>query len=239
MKICVKGVALLGLVALMGSVQLRAQQRRWNTIYSADDITRDSVTQKGITLIFVNKQKGFSEMTKRQMQETFFKIYPKEIKKYNPKSLTRVAMIIDPAYKGVAATAGGVIRVSPEWMKNNPEDVDVVTHEAMHIVQAYPHGAGPGWITEGIADYVRFEMGVNNKAAQWALPDLAQGQSYTNAYRVTARFLYWITKHYKKDFVVKLDAVMRKGGYTADFWKAQTGKSVDELWASYQKQPAI
>jgi hypothetical protein len=32
----------------------------------------------------------------------------------------------------------------------------------MHIVQAYPDGAGPWWITEGIADFVRFDDGIDN-----------------------------------------------------------------------------
>lgn len=153
--------------------------------------------------------------------------------------MKKVAMIIDPDYKGVAATAGGVIRVNPEWMKKNPEDLDVVTHEAMHIVQAYRGHSGPGWITEGIADYVRHQFGVNNEAAKWSLTPFNEKQSYKNAYRITARFFVWITKNYKKHFVRDLDAAMREGTYTDGFWKQQTGKTVDELWSQYSQDPTI
>ena len=235
---CKVRVGLVAVSLLFTLTQANAQ-RKWNNIYSKEDISRDSITQKGITLIFVNKQKGFPESLQREMKQTFFKIYPLELKGYNPDALKKVAMIIDPDYKGVAATAGGVIRVSPDWMEKNPEDLDVVTHEAMHIVQAYPRGSGPGWITEGIADFVRYKLGINNKAAHWALPNYDNSQKYSNAYRVTARFFVWLSKHYDQAFVSKLDAVMRADAYTPEFWKQQTGKTVDELWANYSMHPEI
>jgi len=59
----------------------------------------------------------------------------------------------------------------------------------MHIVQDYGQSTGPGWLTEGIADYARYKFGVNNPAAKWALPAYKSTQKYTDAYRVTARFL--------------------------------------------------
>ena len=214
-------------------------QRHWNQIYSDKDLSRDTLTQKGYTLIFINKAEGFSKAEQLKMQETFFKVYPKEAKTYNKNAARKVAIIIDPAYKGVAATAGTVIRVNPSWMQKNPEDLDVVTHEAMHIVQAYKRHAGPGWITEGIADYVRNEFGVNNKAAKWSLTPFNNKQSYTNAYRITARFLLWITKNHKKHFVRDLNQSMREGTYTDGFWKNQTGKTVDELWEDYSNNPTL
>lgn len=217
---------------------LRAQ-RHWNRIYSDQDLSRDTITQKGITLIFINKEKDFSPKEVHRLQETFFKVYPQEIRAYNKNASRKVAIIIDPDYKGVAATAGDVIRISPEWMEQHPEDLDVVTHEAMHIVQAYHGPTGPGWITEGIADYARNEFGVNNAAAGWSLTPFNEKQSYTNAYRITARFLVWITRNYKKSFVRSLNTVMREGTYTDAFWKEQTGKTVEELWAVYSQHAVI
>ena len=232
----------IGSILLLGifctATALHAQ-RHWNQTLSDKDLSRDTITKKGVTLIFINKEEGFSKAEAERMQETFFEIYPKEIKTYNKKAAKKVAMIIDPDYKGVAATAGTVIRINPEWMEKHPEDLDVVTHEAMHIVQAYHGHSGPGWITEGIADYVRNEFGVNNKAAGWSLTPFNEKQSYTNAYRITARFLVWITKNYKKSFVQSLNFAMREGKYTDGFWKDQTGKTVDELWALYSQNPAI
>ncbi|MCH5718484.1 basic secretory family protein [Niabella hibiscisoli] len=128
------------------------------------------------------------------MIETFFKVYPQEAKLYNKNTRKLVTFVIDPEYTAVAAASGGVIKVNPEWMIKNPEDLDVVTHEAMHIVQSYPGWAGPGWITEGIADYVRHKLGVNNAASKWSLPALTDKHKYTDAYRVTARFFVWVEK---------------------------------------------
>jgi hypothetical protein len=74
-------------------------------------------------------------------------------------------------------------------MQKHPEDLDVVTHEVMHIVQNYDRSTLPGWLTEGIADYVRYKYGVDNAGSKWALPYYKAGQSYKNSYRITARFL--------------------------------------------------
>ena len=38
-------------------------------------------------------------------------------------------------------------------------------------MQDYGESSGPGWLTEGIAEYARYKFGVNNTAAKWALPN--------------------------------------------------------------------
>jgi hypothetical protein len=138
----------------------------------------------------------------------------------------------------VAETGGDSVRISPKWLKEHPEDIDVITHEAMHIVQAYRHPV-PGWLTEGIADYARYTYGVNNQAGKWRLPDFRAGQHYTNAYRVTARFLVWLEKHDHPGIVDKLDKAARDGSYRPSMWAELTGKTVDELWQEYSQHPDL
>jgi hypothetical protein len=196
----------------------------------------DTITKGGFTLIFTNKEKDFNTTTYNKMKDAFFKVYPELVNKYNPNSLKSVIFIIDPSYKGVAATSEGMVRFNPTWLKEHPSDIDVVTHEVMHIVQAYPNGAGPGWITEGIADYVRSVYGIANKEGGWALPAWKESQHYTNSYRVTARFLAWIEMQYP-GFVNKLDAAMRNKSYSDDIWKQATGMTLEELWKEYTKKP--
>ena len=214
-------------------------QRDWNQVYSKEDITIDTISKNGYTLVFINKDSAFDKKVQQRMVDVFFKVYPEEVKIYNPKSLKTVAIIIDPEYKGVAAASAGIVRVNPDWTHKHPEDIDVVTHEVMHIVQSYPDRSGPGWITEGIADYVRHKLGVNNAAGGWSLPAFKAEQSYRNAYRVTARFFLWIEKNYSPDLVIKLDSAMREKKYTPAFWTTETGKTVDELWARYSENPLI
>ncbi len=222
------------------SYNAKSQQRhRWDDVDRAGAVNIDSTTKKGYTLVFINHDSAFNKETEKHMTEVFFKVYPEEAKKYNPDTKKKVIIVIDPGYTGVAATAGEVVRVNPQWMHDHPEDVDVVTHEVMHIVQAYRGGAGPGWITEGIADFVRNELGVNNKEAKWSLTPFNSNQSYTNAYRITARFFVWIEKKYDNSFVRELNAAMRTHTYTDAFWKDKTGKTTDELWAEYAANPVI
>lgn len=108
----------------------------------------------------------------------------------------------------------------------------------MHVVQDYD-GYGPWWLAEGIADYARYTLGVNNAGAGWSLPDYAPTQSYKDGYRVTARFLAWMEKHVKNGFVVQLDAALREHTYDGGFWTKVAGGTIDQLWTKYAKNPAI
>jgi hypothetical protein len=225
------------------SLGVKAQNKKdfdWNSV--GDYISRDSVTKKKYTLIFVNKDSTFAKTGKavqQRMEDTFFEVYPKLAKEYNKKTLEKVIFIIDPNYNGVAATSGNIIRYNPQWMLKTPTDIDVVTHEVMHIVQGYGYGSGPVWLTEGIADYVRYKFGVDNAGAKWTLPAYKSGQSYTNSYRITARFFIWVQNKVKADLVKKLDDQLRRHAYSENSWKDLTGKTLDELWNSYVADPVI
>ena len=173
------------------------------------------------------------------MIDAFFTVYPKEAARFNPATLNKMTFIIDPEYKGVAATGRGVARYSPKWLHDHPEDIDVVTHEVMHVVQNYPRGAGPGWLTEGIADYVRYKFGVNNEAGKWSMPDYDTSHMYTKSYRITARFLAWLENNVRHTIVNELDASMRNKTYTPEIWKQLTGKTLDELWHDYALNPKL
>ena len=196
-------------------------------------------TKKKKTLIFVNQDPNFSPEVKKGLIKTFFKVYPKMARDFNPKSIDTVEVKIDTAYTGVAYANNGKITISSAWLKKKPQDLDVITHESFHLVQAYPGHSGPGWLTEGIADYARFKYGVNNEKANWSLTDFSPKQHYDNSYRITARFLYWLTQNYDKKIVLKLDKNMRDKTYSSKLWKEYTGKTLDDLWNEYSKDPKL
>ncbi|MBS1664269.1 MAG: insulinase family protein [Bacteroidetes bacterium] len=199
---------------------------------------REAFARGGDTLIFINKSQDFDTALGRRIVDVFFKVYPEEVKRFNPKAPKTVTFVIDPAYRGVAATGNDSVRFDPGYIKKAPGDIDVVTHEAMHVVQAYPAG-GPGWITEGIADYVRYKYGVDNAGAKWRLPLFNMDQSYMDGYKVTARFFVWLEKEIDPAIVNKLDALMRSGKYEAGAWKKWTGRTLDQLWQSYTDKLGI
>jgi|GEM_PF-29800 len=206
--------------------------KNWAEIDRTGFYKKNIIIHDGYTLIYINKSPQFDTTVGNKMIDVFFRTYPAEARRFNPSTLRTVTLVIDPAYHGVAATASGIIRVDPSYMQKEPGDIDVITHEAMHLVQDYK-GETPGWITEGVADYARYKYGVDNPAANWKLPLFTTSQNYTDAYRVTARFFVWLEKKTRPDIIDKLDSTMRAGKYSPEFWKKSTGRTIEQLWQKY------
>jgi hypothetical protein len=140
--------------------------------------------------------------------------------------------------KGVAYTAGTRIVCAADWFGKNlkGEAAGAVVHEMVHVVQQYGRAKGgnrnPGWMVEGMADYIRWFK--YEPPSQHPRPDPARA-NYTDSYRTTAAFLDYIAENCDKDLVKKLNAAMREGKYAPELWKSYTGKTVDELWRDYVK----
>lgn len=202
----------------------------------------DTIIHGNYTLVFDIKD-SLKTSTREQLVNLFFKVYPEEVKTFNPNAPKKVTWHIDDlgGKVGVAGTATDQTWFNPKWFQEHPEDIDCATHELMHIVQAY--GARqdlPGWLTEGIADYVRYKFGVNNIRANWKLPEFDPNQSYSNGYRTTARFLVWLEQHKKDKSIVKdLNDAVREGTYSLKTWTKLTGESLDTLWKDYAGNPAV
>jgi hypothetical protein len=73
---------------------------------------------------------------------------------YKPPAL--VTMTLKKSYRGVAAASGNHITGSVTYFKDHPHDVGAMVHETAHVVQHYRGRRNPGWLVEGVADYVRF-----------------------------------------------------------------------------------
>src|SRR5262245_35053714 len=148
-----------------------------------------------------------------------------ELKSDGFKPATQITMTLKKDYRGVAATGGTRITGSAKFFQDHPDDVGAMVHETVHVVQRYRTRNNPGWLVEGIADYVRFfkfepgKIGRNN-------PDRVR---YNGSYRVTAAFLNYATENYDKDLVKKLNKAMCDGEYKEDLWKEFTKKTVQEL----------
>lgn len=193
--------------------------------------------KKGYELTFISKDPNLNPTVRKNLIDTYFEVYPILVKAFNNKSTKDVLFVVDTAYKAVAEASGNRILFSAGYLKAHPTDIDVVTHETMHIVQGYGYSAGPVWLTEGIADYVRYQYGVDNVGSKWSLPAFNEKQSYQNSYRITARFFAWLEQNVKPGLVAALDQQLRAHEYTAQSWNSLTGKSVDQLWEAYAKNP--
>jgi hypothetical protein len=203
-------------------------------------LSSQSIKRGRYELVFVNKDPALSPATRERMIEAFFKVYPAEAARFNPAAPAQVTFVIDTDYRGgAAAGTRNVVRFNASRLRELPRDLDVVTHELMHVVGDYAPDIGPEWLVEGIADYGRYRFGIDNAGGDWSLPDVTEHQHYTDSYRVMARFLIWLEARRKPDLVKTLDAALRAKRYTPQLWARETGASLDELWAQYVADPAI
>lgn len=140
-----------------------------------------------------------------------------------------VTLYFDPKMKGVAATTGTRITIAADWVRKHPDDFGMVIHELTHVVQDY-HGKGEGWLTEGIADYIRhwkFEPG----AKQFTIT--RRKSSYREGYGTAGAFLDWLERTKLNGIVVKLNAASRKGDYTPMMFETFCAKDLDSLWNEF------
>ena len=132
---------------------------------------------------------------------------------------------------GVAHATGKEIHISAEWVTvKSPDDFGMVFHELVHIIQAY-RSRVPSWVTEGIADYLRFFVYERNGERTCRVnPDRAK---YTDSYRITGAFFNWIVLTHDAGFIKRLNTACRSGNYSVDLFKDYTGMTVDELWDGF------
>jgi hypothetical protein len=148
----------------------------------------------------------------------------------------KFAITIRPG-RGVAATGGTNVTVNTQWIEGQlkkpewNEAVGAVIHELVHVVQQYKTRGNPGWLVEGIADYMRW-FHFEPPAHRPKLRNPAKAK-YTDSYRTTAGFLEYVVKNHDHELVVKLNAAMREGRYHRDLWKEYTGMTAQELWNEY------
>lgn len=145
----------------------------------------------------------------------------------------------DAEMRGVAATSGTDVHCAADWMRQNlaGEAKGAIVHELVHVVQQYNRGGRrnrrmaqtPGWLVEGIADYVRwFLYEPESRGAEISGRNVSRAR-YDASYRVSANFINWVTQKYDPQVVTKLNAAAREGRYQDDLWKEYTGRTLQEL----------
>lgn len=126
---------------------------------------------------------------------------------------------------GVAFWDGKAITVSSRYAAKHPDDVMLVVHELTHVLQGYRRI--PGWMTEGIADYVRFGVAEGGKFGVRIDPAKNKPR---DSYRVTGYLIMQAEKR-SPGLVKKLHLAGVSGGDVEKVWAEHCGKSIDETWA--------
>ncbi len=204
-----------------------------NLRFNGDDPVPACDESSGFNLV-VTVEGAFDNQILQNMICTFHTIYPQLVARFNPNApqtvLFKVADISD-----IAGAAGNEMSYMRSHMLNNPNDTDVVIHEGMHLVQAYT-GNTPGYLVEGIADYVRDSYGLRNAAQGWTLENYRYGKHYVEGYGVVGAFLKWLEEDFTVgggNIVDALDQLLRSGNYSPGIWEQWTGSDLDTLWHLY------
>ena len=155
----------------------------------------------------------------------------------------RVSIVISEGMSGVAETGGTRIRCAAGWFRANlkGEAVGAVLHELVHVAQQYDgveanpgHTRPPGWLVEGIADYIRWFHFEPQAHGAEIPPSRAPQAKYDASYRVTANFLNWATGKYCRELVPKLNAAVRQHRYSSKIWADLTTHSLEELGTEWK-----
>ena len=144
----------------------------------------------------------------------------------------RLSLRLKKSDKGVGATAGTRIIISSSWIKKRPDDFGLLIHELVHVIQKYPRKE-PSWVTEGIADYIRWAIYEGKPQSSFPVPKAADG--YKRGYQPTAGFFLWLETNHAPGIVRRLNTAMRKSNYTDEIFTDMTGKDLESLWADYTK----
>ena len=150
--------------------------------------------------------------------------------------------------RGVAGTSGANIRCGAAWFRENlkGEAVGAVFHELVHVVQHYGHSGHerpdavrpPGWLVEGMADYLRwfkFEPESHGADLIWMRARRNLSLRYDASYRISANFLNWVSEKYDPQLATHLNAAIREGKYGDNTWKTSTGHTAQELGEEWKK----
>ncbi len=147
-----------------------------------------------------------------------------------------------------ASAAGAGVNLNAVWFRGEleREALGAVVHEMVHVVQSYGRAVranpnavtAPGWVVEGIADYVRwFLYEPQTHGAEISKRNFDKAR-YDASYRISANFLEWVARRYDRDLVRKLNTAAREGRYDEALWQTWTGKRVQELGDDWRQEQA-
>ena len=175
---------------------------------------------------------AFAARAKSLCEEWYPKINEILFSKDRLLPAAKVKLIFEPM-KGVAHTSNAVIHISAEWVtKKKPDDFGMVIHELTHVVQDYQNKVkgADGWLTEGIADYIRHKYFEKDIEKLRINPDKS---SYRQGYTTAAAFLNWLETNKGPDLVHKLNAGLHDGTYSSVMFEKNGGASLDDLWKAF------
>ncbi|GHC50382.1 basic secretory protein-like protein [Roseibacillus persicicus] len=209
--------------------------------------------QKDVTVIIPDDEKyryvvdsrqapELTSWVRQELKPVIIEWYPKMVDLMPSKGYTaptEVFLEFKPDLGGPPAYAmGNRISMSIPFFKAQLEGEakGCVIHELVHVIQNFglarrnPEAKPtPGWITEGLADYVRWFIYEPEKKGALITERNIDSARHDASYRVSANFIDWVTREHDENLLEKLNASAREGRYQVQLWEHWTGKSLKEL----------
>ena len=133
---------------------------------------------------------------------------------------------------GAAWTSGADVFLSARWFSEHPDDIGGVLHEFTHAIMRAPTYDGTTiWLIEGLADYVRDELGYD---APWTKAHYEPGKA-TAGYQTTAHFLQHLERKYPGT-VKRVAQGLMSDTYGAEVFHQLTAKSLDGCVSEYEQE---
>jgi hypothetical protein len=150
---------------------------------------------------------------------------------FTPPSFVRIVFHdLDPPNAG-AYTTGATIIVNLTDILAHQDDYGRVAHELVHVAQHYPE-PNINWLTEGIADYMRYYVLLPADPRRRFDPER---RTYQAGYQPAAALLDWVERRHGAGSVKRINAAMRGGGDGEAELLAITGSTPLTLWRAYLK----
>jgi Peptidase of plants and bacteria len=143
-----------------------------------------------------------------------------------------IRVLVATTGAGAAWTSGTEVTLSARWFAAHPDDVGGCLHEFTHAIMRAPiYDDTTRWLIEGIADWVRDELGHD---APWTRAHHGPGEA-TAGYQTTAHFLQWLERRHPGT-VRTLSRELMSGTYGPEVFETITGETLDMCVTRYEQE---
>lgn len=236
-SVCLLAAAVIGVGALTARHAIAAESE------VAEDTAKDHLVELSLengkyrVSIDTSESPELSGWAKQELAPVVSEWYPMIVHMLPSKGFeapTVVDIGISDKIGGVAYTAGDKVRCNGNWFKRqlDGEALGAVVHELVHVAQQYGGRRGnrpPGWLVEGIPDYIRWFLYEPESGGALISKDSAERARHDASYRTSANFIHWVSNQYGASLTPKLNARLREGRYEPEFWEEYTGHSLADL----------
>jgi Peptidase of plants and bacteria len=141
-----------------------------------------------------------------------------------------ITVVVHRGGFAAAWTSGTEVHLNAGWFRSHADDVGGCLHEFAHAIMRAPiMDDDTGWLIEGIADWVRDELGFD---AAWTKAHYEPGKAL-DGYQTTAHFLRWLRGRWPR-VVRELSRRLAEGRYTPEDFETITRTPLAQLVQEYE-----